>query len=75
MPSQVYFIDFRADMQKNVMAKLQNLLETAGLNRVVAERDLTAVTIACIQANSASISSLTRYSPVVGSLSVTIDSL
>jgi len=45
MSSQVYFIDFRADMQKNIMVKLQTLLETAGLARVVGQRDLTAIKI------------------------------
>ncbi len=45
MSSQVYFIDFRADMQKNFMSKLQTLLAAAGLDQVVSERDLTAVKI------------------------------
>jgi uncharacterized Fe-S center protein len=45
MSSQVYFIDFRADMQKNVMTKLQALLEVAGLAQVVEQRDLTAIKI------------------------------
>jgi len=45
MSSQVYFIDFRADMQKNVMSKLETLIEAAGLDRVVSKRDLTAVKI------------------------------
>ena len=45
MTAKVYFIDFRANMQKNMMAKLEELLEASGLSRVVAERDLTAVKI------------------------------
>lgn len=45
MSSKVYFIDFRADVQKNIMAKLQGLLDAAGLSSVVAKRDLTAVKV------------------------------
>ncbi len=45
MSSQVYFIDFRADVQKNIMFKLRGLLDAAGLDRVVAARDLTAVKV------------------------------
>ncbi len=43
MASKVYFTDFRANMQRNMMAKLDELLEASGLFRVVAERDLAAV--------------------------------
>jgi uncharacterized Fe-S center protein len=45
MVSKVYFINFRADPQNNVMRKLQHLVESAGLERVVGKRDLTAVKI------------------------------
>ncbi len=45
MTSQVFFIDFRADVQQNMMAKLRKLLDAAGLADVVAQRDLTAVKI------------------------------
>jgi len=45
MASKVYFIDFRADMQNNFMSKLQQLLDAAGLARVVGRRDLTAVKV------------------------------
>jgi uncharacterized Fe-S center protein len=43
MSSQVFFIDFRATMQQNFMAKLTRLLTAAGLPKVVANRDLVAV--------------------------------
>lgn len=45
MSSKVYFIDFRANMQKNILSKLVGLLDAAGLARVVAKRDLTAVKV------------------------------
>jgi len=45
MTSKVFFIDFRADLQKNFLSKLQALLEAAGLPQVVGQRDLTAVKI------------------------------
>ena len=45
MTSQVYFMNFRADIQKNIMAKLHDLLVAAGLARVVGHRDLTAVKV------------------------------
>jgi uncharacterized Fe-S center protein len=45
MSSKVYFIDFRADVQTNTMAKLENLIETAGLPEVIKQRDLVAVKI------------------------------
>jgi uncharacterized protein len=45
MASNVYFIDFRADMQKNIMDKLDELLAVSGLSRVVGQRDLTAVKV------------------------------
>jgi hypothetical protein len=43
MSSQVYFIDFRASMQDNMMAKLSRLLERTGLAKIVRQRDLVAV--------------------------------
>lgn len=43
MASHVYFIDFRATPQNNIMAKLQNLVASAGLSAVVQPRDLVAV--------------------------------
>jgi uncharacterized Fe-S center protein len=45
MSSKVYFINFRADPQNNLMRKLQHLLESAGLGQVIDKRDLTAVKI------------------------------
>ena len=45
MTSQVYFMDFRADVQRNIMAKLHSLLAAAGLAKVVDHRDLTAVKV------------------------------
>lgn len=45
MAGKVYFIDFRADIKKNFMSKLQELLDTAGLSQVIKKRDLTAVKI------------------------------
>jgi uncharacterized protein len=45
MSNPVFFIDFRADAQRNIMAKLQDLLAMTGLARVVAQRDLTAVKV------------------------------
>jgi uncharacterized Fe-S center protein len=45
MPSQVFFIDFRADVETNVMAKLEKLVDAAGLCNVIAPRDLVAVKI------------------------------
>jgi uncharacterized Fe-S center protein len=43
MPSVVYFIDLRAKYRENFLAKLGKLLETAGLARVVKQRDLAAI--------------------------------
>lgn len=40
---KVYFIDFRADSQNNLLSKVEQLLHAAGLEEVVAARDLTAV--------------------------------
>ncbi len=45
MASKVFFIDFRANVQKNFMVKLQGLLDTAGLGDIVKQRDLAAVKI------------------------------
>ena len=43
MSSQVFFIDFRASMQDNLMRKLSRLLDHAGLAKTVRKRDLVAV--------------------------------
>jgi len=43
MKSKVYFIDLRATMKENLVAKLGRLIETAGLSEAVKERDLVAV--------------------------------
>ena len=43
MPSTVYFIDLRANYKENFITKLGNLLDAAGLARVVKKRDLVAV--------------------------------
>lgn len=43
--SNVWFIDFRATSKENIPAKLERLIETAGLQEVVQDRDLTAVKI------------------------------
>jgi hypothetical protein len=43
MSSSVFFIDFRADVQTNTMAKLAHLVRQAGIERVVQPRDLVAV--------------------------------
>ena len=45
MIPKVYFIDFRATVQKNMMVKLDALLEASGFLRVIGERDLTAVKV------------------------------
>jgi uncharacterized protein len=45
MPSKVFFIDFRADVQNNFMAKLDRLVRAAGLAETVQPRDLVAVKI------------------------------
>ncbi len=45
MSSEVFFIDLRADVETNFMAKLEHLLDTAGLSSVIAARDLVAVKI------------------------------
>jgi uncharacterized Fe-S center protein len=45
MKSFVYFIDLRAKYKENFLHKLGNLLETAGLSRVIKKRDLTAIKI------------------------------
>ena len=45
MASQVYFIDFRANPQTNFNAKLDRLLDKAGLSGLIRKRDLTAVKI------------------------------
>jgi uncharacterized Fe-S center protein len=43
MKSDVYFIDLRATYKENFLAKLDKLLEAAGLPEVVTPRDLVAV--------------------------------
>ena len=43
MPSEVYFINLRASMKETLFAKLEKLVERAGLAEVLAKRDLTAV--------------------------------
>ncbi len=45
MPSNVYFIDFRASFKKNLMAKIDDLLDAVELSKVVKPRDLAAVKI------------------------------
>ena len=43
MTSNVYFMDLRATYKDNLLIKLGRLMESAGLSRVVKERDLVAV--------------------------------
>ncbi len=43
MPSNVYFIDFRATYKENFISKLSKLLIEAGLNDRIKKRDLAAV--------------------------------
>jgi uncharacterized Fe-S center protein len=43
MSSDVYFIDFRADVQNNLLAKLEQVADRAGLANVIHPRDLVAV--------------------------------
>ena len=45
MASDVFFIDFRANVQNNFTAKLIHLLEQAGLPGTIKPRDLVAVKI------------------------------
>lgn len=45
MSSEVFFIDLRADVETNFMAKLERLIATAGLEDVIKARDLVAVKI------------------------------
>ena len=45
MASDVYFIDLRATVKENFVQKLERLLETAGIHRIIEQRDLTAVKI------------------------------
>lgn len=45
MTSKVHFIDMRATIKENFMAKIGRLMETAGLATVIENRDLTAVKI------------------------------
>lgn len=43
MNSKVYFIDMRATIKENFMAKIGRLMETAGIAGIVGKRDLTAI--------------------------------
>jgi len=43
MKSKVYFIDLRATYKENLIGKIGRLLETAGLEKKIAKRDLVAV--------------------------------
>lgn len=43
MKSAVYFMDFRATPKENLFSKLETLLETAGISKVVKKRSLVAV--------------------------------
>lgn len=43
MTSTVYLMDFRANLQNNLMARLEKLLATAGLGEVIRPRDLVAI--------------------------------
>lgn len=45
MTSKVYFIDMRATMKENFIAKIGRLMETAGIANTIDQRDLTAVKI------------------------------
>ena len=45
MNSKVYFIDLRATMKENFIAKIGRLMDAAGIAATVGERDLTAVKI------------------------------
>ena len=41
--SKVYFSDLRTSFKENIFMKLNRLMETAGMDDVVAERNLTAI--------------------------------
>jgi uncharacterized Fe-S center protein len=43
MPSNVYFIDFRASYKENFVFKLDKLVNAAGLNERIKKRDIAAV--------------------------------
>jgi hypothetical protein len=43
MKSKVYFIDLRAGQKRNLFAKLEQLLETSGLKKLIHQRALVAV--------------------------------
>jgi len=43
MNSKVYFIDMRATVKENFIAKIGRLLDAAGIADIIGERDLTAV--------------------------------
>ena len=45
MTSTVYFINMRATIKENFIAKIGRLMETAGISSVIENRDLTAVKI------------------------------
>lgn len=43
MASKVYFIDFRATFQENLMEKIKRLAKTAGLDDIIAKNELAAI--------------------------------
>lgn len=43
MPSQVFFIDLRASMERGLLLKIRQLAEAAGVKKVIKRRGLTAV--------------------------------
>lgn len=45
MASRVFFIDLRTNMDKNLLAKIRELAEAAGLGKTVKKRGLTAIKI------------------------------
>jgi uncharacterized Fe-S center protein len=45
MKSAVHFIDLRATVKENFSEKLERLMDTAGIGRIVSQRDLTAIKI------------------------------
>lgn len=45
MASQVFYIDLRTSMKKNLLTKIRELAETAGLDKTIKKRGLTAVKI------------------------------
>lgn len=43
MKSQVYFINFRTSARENLLEKIDRLIKKAGLAKIIAPRDLTAI--------------------------------